>query len=71
MNGATVRYTRRSVYVQAQVAFPPKRPSQDEICGGVGLALAEKIRLRRNLDDVRIFDSSADPPEQRWPRKQP
>lgn len=29
----------------------------------------KKITLKRDLDELVLFDSSTDPPEQRWPRK--
>lgn len=31
----------------------------------------KKINLERDLDELVLFDSSTDPPEQRWPTKTP
>jgi hypothetical protein len=33
--------------------------------------LNTKLTLERNLDELTLFDSSTDPPEQRWPRERP
>jgi len=33
------------------------------------LTLRKTVTFERNLDELVLFDASADPPEQRWPRK--
>ncbi len=35
------------------------------------LVASKKITLERSLDELVIFDSSTDPPEQRWPTERP
>jgi hypothetical protein len=32
---------------------------------------SKKITFERDLDELVLFDASTDPPEKRWPRKQP
>lgn len=35
------------------------------------LGAFKKITFERDLDELVLYDSSTDPPEQRWPRQQP
>jgi len=61
------RYKGDSVYIQVEVAFPKVKWRKGVICGGTELFLRRSVKLRRDVDDVRLFDTSANPPILRWP----
>jgi len=53
------------VYIQSEVAF--SKPTSKAICVGGEIAIYTTVRLVRNVEDVRIYDSGSDPPALRWP----
>jgi hypothetical protein len=64
---ARPRYMRNSVYIQAEVAFPKIKWRKGVICGGTELFIRKSIKLKRDVNKVRLYDASANPPILRWP----
>ena len=61
-----VDYEGDRAYIELRLA------PEDEDPSGCFLNLPifhTKLTLERNLDELTLFDSSTDPPEQRWPRR--
>ncbi len=62
-----IEYEDDRVYIELR-----HTPEDDKgICFLGLLTLHKTITLERNLDELVIFDSSTDPPEQRWPTERP
>lgn len=59
-----IRYRGNSVYIRLKAHIPQ---SKTRLCAGVGLFIKRKITLRRNLADVKIYDSGYSPPQLVWP----
>lgn len=56
------------VYIRLEVITPPPTAAQrKEECLGVELGVTKVITLRRDLSDIKVYDSGLDPPELRWP----
>ena len=69
LRGAQIRYRNDAAYVRLNAAIPKKKMStKNELCAGVELFLRTRITLRRDVEDLRIYDGSTKPPELRWPR---
>ena len=65
-----IEYIGDYVYIELRVA--PEELEESRKGCLLSLAVAYKaITLNRDLDELVLFDASTDPPEQRWPRKQP
>lgn len=61
-------YQDDDVLITLTVVKPPERPAAPgEVCAGVELFVGRTITLKRDLEDVTIFDGGVDPPLQRWP----
>jgi hypothetical protein len=37
-------------------------------CAGIGLGILSRIKLKRNVDDLALFDGSFAPPRRSWPQ---
>lgn len=61
---ARVRYSDRRILIEL---FVVQEPRSDGVCHDVSLGIYKRIKFRLRLDDVELFDSSAGPPERRWP----
>ena len=62
-----IEYDGDRVYIEL-------RHTPEDDVSGCALNLPQvfrKITFERDLDELVIFDSSTDPPEQRWPPEQP
>lgn len=62
-----IEYKGNRVYIEL-------RHTPEDDLGGCALNLPmvfKKITFERSLDELALFDSSTDPPEQRWPTKSP
>ncbi len=62
-----IEYEDDRVYIEL-------RHTPEDDLGGCFLNLlvaSKKITFERSLDELVIFDSSTDPPEQRWPTERP
>jgi hypothetical protein len=64
---ARPRYEGDSVYIRAEIAFPKVKLRKGAICGGSELFIRRSIKLKRDVDDIRLYDTSANPPMLRWP----
>jgi len=62
----TVRYEGKNVYIGLTVDLPPE-PTGEYLCAGVERIVNATLRLQRKVSDSVLFDSSEDPPAQRWP----
>lgn len=63
-----VEYEGDRAYVELRLA--PEEAEEDRNGCFLNLPILHPtIRLERNLDELIPFDSSTDPPEQRWPRE--
>jgi len=60
-------YREDDVLITLRVEKPPTRSLKSEVCAGVQLFVKRKIVLKRDLDEVEIFDGGIEPPLQRWP----
>ena len=64
-----IKYRGDDVYIRLELKRPPpSRPSRNGPCRGVELLVTRTINLRRDLSDLRLYDSGVEPPELRWPR---
>jgi len=62
-----VEYSGSHVFIELRTA--PERLSEGQNGCFLSLFVAYKtITLERGLDELVLFDTSADPPEQRWPQ---
>lgn len=61
-----VEYAGQRVFISLFVA-PEIDPTPDGGCLLELLGVNQTIALKRNLDELVLFDSSTDPPERRWP----
>jgi len=59
-----IQYIDDNVYIRLKVHVPRKKSFR---CAGVGLFIKRWIMLRRNLDEVKIYDSGYNPPQLVWP----
>jgi len=63
-----IKYRGNDVFITLTIERPPAPPAKpNEICGGVELLVKRRITLKRDLDDVEVFDGGVDPPQQQWP----
>lgn len=61
-------YQDDEVLITLTVVKPPERPAKPgEACRGLELFVGRKIVLKRDLEDVEVFDGGVDPPLKRWP----
>ena len=68
--GAQIRYEPGAALIKVRVAFLKKKRSKpSQICAGLVGHLTDEITLRRDLSDLRIYDSHTEPPKLRWPRE--
>ena len=66
-----IEYEDDRVYIELRHT-PEKGEGEYGGCPLTGpLTLYKTTTLERDLDELVIFDSSADPPEQRWPTERP
>ncbi len=63
-----VEYEGDRAYIEMRLV-PEPEPEGPSGCFLNLTVLHPTITLERNLDELTLFDSSTDPPEQRWPRK--
>jgi len=63
-----IEYRGKDVYIQLKLKTPRTRPSTHERCAGSVLLVTRRITLRRDLSDLKLYDSGVEPPELRWPR---
>ncbi len=63
-----IEYQGEDVYIRLSLRMPKQRQSKDNLCAGVELLVMRKIRLQRDLSDLRLYDSGVEPPELRWPK---
>jgi hypothetical protein len=59
-------YRGSDVYISLKLEHRHRLPRKAR-CMGVGLLVKRAVRLRRDLADLRLYDSGVDPPQQRWP----
>lgn len=64
-----ILYQGSDVYITAKVKWP-HRPSKGDLCLDSELLVMRKIVLRRDLEDVKVYDRGVEPPELRWPSEQ-
>lgn len=63
-----IRYRGEDVYIRLELQIPrKKRAKKRGRCAGVELFVRKAITLRRDLSDVKVYDSGIEPPELRWP----
>lgn len=65
---APTKYRNGAVYIKVEAVLPREKPSDKGLCGGKVLFLYKTITLKRDLADVKVYDSSISPPGLRWPR---
>jgi hypothetical protein len=63
-----VEYKGDAAYIELRLA-PEEEHEGPSGCFLNLPILHPTIGLERNLDELTLFDSSTDPPEQRWPRR--
>jgi len=63
-----VEYRRKNVYIRLELKTRRPQPQKNAACLGSELLVTTTITLRRDLSDLRLYDSGAQPPELRWPR---
>ncbi|HEX6152609.1 MAG TPA: hypothetical protein VFZ19_03715 [Solirubrobacterales bacterium] len=63
-----VEYRGDAAYIELRLA-PEEEHEGPSGCFLNLPILHPTISLERNLDELTLFDSSTDPPEQRWPRR--
>lgn len=61
-----ILYHGDDVYIKLKVKWP-RRPSKGDLCLDSELLIMRTIILRRDLEDVKVYDSGVEPPELRWP----
>ena len=63
-----IEYEGDRIYITARLQSDPAVTStQIEPCAGVELAVYKTVRLKRDIEGSVIYDTSTDPPTQRWP----
>ena len=63
-----VEYEDDRIYITARMKpNPAVRESQTRPCAGVILGVLKTVHLKRDIADSVIYDTSTDPPTQRWP----
>lgn len=63
-----IEYQGDDVLITLTVIQPPEEPATPgEVCAGMELFVGRNITLKRDLEDVEVFDGGVDPPLQRWP----
>jgi hypothetical protein len=66
-----VEYTGRN-RVEIELRQTPEGADEGEKGCVLGLLVAfKKITFERDLDELVLYDASTDPPEKRWPLRQP
>ena len=60
-----IEYSGKRVFIELLLA-PQEEPDQGG-CLLQLLGIQKTITLKRDLDELVLFDSSTDPPERRWP----
>ena len=60
-----IEYSGKKVFIELRVAS--QEHSEDEGCLLLKLGVYRTVTLKRNLDDLLLFDASTDPPERRRP----
>jgi len=61
-----IGYRGRNVYIMLVVEVPHQK--QGTACAGVEVPVRRIVTLKRTLSEVKIYDSSSNPPALRWPR---
>jgi len=61
-----ILYQGNDVYIKLKIKGSD-RPSKGNLCLGSEMAITRTITLRRDLENVRVYDSGVEPPELRWP----
>ena len=64
-----IEYSGDRAYVELRHT-PEKLEGEHNGCFLSLAVLHKTVTFERDLDDLVLFDGSADPPEQRWPRRQ-
>jgi len=62
-----IEYSGKRVFIE--LLLEPQGDSDDGGCLPMLLGVHKTIVLKQDLDELVLFDSSTDPPKQRWPRK--
>lgn len=60
-----IEYSGRRVFIELLLA--PEEESDDGGCLLSLLGATKTVTLKRDLDELVLYDSSTDPPERRWP----
>lgn len=66
----TIEYEDDRAYLELRHT-PEKNEDELDGCLPSLSIFRPKVSFERSLDELTLFDSSTDPPEQRWPRKSP
>lgn len=61
------RYAGHSVYIRAEVEFQKEKFPKSAMCAGVGEFIYKTVNLKREIKEIKIYDSSVTPPALRWP----
>lgn len=62
-----IEYSGDDAYIELRTT--PEELPEDQTGCFLSLIIAPRaVTLERELDELTLFDSSADPPQQRWPR---
>ncbi len=64
-----IEYRGNGAYILAQLDKTVKPGDENKLCSGLELFVYKKVRLKRDIDQLVLYDASLDPPEQRWPIK--
>lgn len=62
-----IRYRGDDIYIKLGLETPRKKRARKGNCAGVELFVYRWIEVKRDLADVKIYDSGVEPPRQRWP----
>lgn len=62
-----IRYQDASAYIMLRVRESRHEPSEESVCADVELFVSRTITLRRNVADIKLYDSGVEPPRLRWP----
>jgi hypothetical protein len=65
-----IEYEGNRVYIELRHTPEELKEGQNSCLLNLPIAF-KKITFERSLDELILFDSSTDPPEQRWPTKGP
>jgi hypothetical protein len=63
-----VEYRGEDVYIRLELKARRSHASRNGLCLGSERLVMRTITLRRDLSDLRLYDSGIEPPELRWPR---